>query len=321
MGKTESAAAWEVGPSKSAASSFRRPMKTCQYFHYAQTIDDALEAIGRSAGDVAVLAGGTDLLLDIQQGRHPVVDLMVDITNIPEMQKLELCGDEIFIGAGVTHREIINHALIIEHAMVLVEACGLIGGPQVRNVATLGGNVAHALPAADGTIALMSLDARVEIASEKGRRIAPLADLFKGPGENTLDPRGEILAGMLVPLRKEGQGSAFNRVMRPQGVAIATLNCAVWLHRDGDIIRDVRIAIGPSGPTPRRLTAAESVLRGKQYSDELIVKAYQAVLGEASFRTSRHRATKAYREAMASVLLSDTFHSAWERAAGGRSQR
>ena len=289
-------------------------MKTCQNFHLAKTIDDALAAIKHSAGEVAVLAGGTDLLLDIQQGRHSIVDLMVDITSIPELKKLELRGDEIFIGAGVTHRKITNDSLIIEHARALAEASGLIGGPQVRNVATLGGNVAHALPAADGTIALMSLNARVEIASEKGRRIAPLAELFRGPGQNTLDPRSEILVGILLPLREEGQASAFKRVMRPQGVAIAILNCAVWLHREGELIRDVRISIGPSGPTPRRLADAEAVLRGQPYNVDLIEEAYQAILGEASFRTSRHRATKAYREAMAGVLLSDTFQAAWERA-------
>ena len=133
-----------------------------------------------------------------------------------------------------------------------MEACGLIGGPQVRNTATLGGNVAHALPAADGTIALVALDARVEIASRDGRRLVPILNLFAGVGQSTLLADQEILVGFHLPLRKTGQASAFSRVMRPQGVALPVLNLAVWLERAGDQIHSIRIAIGPSGPVPQR---------------------------------------------------------------------
>jgi carbon-monoxide dehydrogenase medium subunit len=102
--------------------------------------------------------------------------------------------------------------------------------------------------------------------------------------------------------------------MRPQGVAIAILNMAVWLHRAGERVMDVRIAVGPSGPTPSRALAAEQALCSQTLSDERIEQALEALLGEVNFRTSPHRATLMYRREMAGVLLRDTLQSAWQRA-------
>lgn len=289
-------------------------MNICKEFHYAVSVVDALQALEQASGSSRIIAGGTDMLLDLQQGRHDPVHTLVDITNIPELNLLEFRDDEIFIGSAVPHRAITTSPDIKEHAQVLAEASGLIGGPQVRNVATLGGNVAHALPAADGTIALMVTETTVEIASLTERRLAPLAELFKGPGQSTLDPCKEILVGFHLPYKKTGRGSSFKRVMRPQGVAIAILNCATWLHRDGDTIVDVRLSIGPSGPTPKRLTEVENALKGKPFSEAELESAYAILLDSVSFRTSRHRATKEYREEMAGVLFRDTMHTAWQRA-------
>jgi CO/xanthine dehydrogenase FAD-binding subunit len=288
-------------------------MGLCKHYFYSTSIEDALKALQESSNSAKLLAGGTDLLLDLQQGRHAPVDTLVDITNIPELNVLEIREQNIFIGAAVPHRIIASSPIIKEHAQALAEASSLIGGPQVRNVATLGGNVAHALPAADGTIALMALDAWVEVASLENRRRIPLADLFHGPGESTLDPQKDLLVGFYIPQKRKNQGSAFERVMRPQGVAIAILNCAVWLHRDEGMIEDIRISIGPSGPVPKRLSSVENVLQGKQFETPLLNEAYEMILAEASFRTSRHRATHAYREEMARVLLHETFQRAWGR--------
>ena len=148
-------------------------MNLWQNYHLAQSVDDALHALTNAPGDALIIGGGTDLLLDLQQGRHPPVHTLVDVTQIPEMTKLEIRAGELWIGAGVPHRKIVQAPLVREHAQALHEACGLIGGPQVRNTATLGGNVAHSPPAADGTIALMSLDAQAEIAGLNGRRRVP----------------------------------------------------------------------------------------------------------------------------------------------------
>jgi CO/xanthine dehydrogenase FAD-binding subunit len=289
-------------------------MKLSKYFYYTKSVEDALQALQKSQGPRKILAGGTDLLLDLQQGRHPPVATLIDITNIPEMKMLEHRAREIFIGAAVPHRVITTSSTIRLHAEALAEASGLIGGPQVRNVATLGGNIAHALPAADGTIALMALDARAEIATIDGRRLVSLANLFKGPGQSVLDPDKDLLVGFYIAEKLPGQGSAFRRIMRPQGVAIAILNCAVWVQRAGRGIEDIRISIGPSGPTPRRLVEVEDALRGKHPDEDVIESAYQVLLERVNFRTSKHRATQAYRQEMAGVLLRETLHLAWKRA-------
>ena len=260
------------------------------------------------------MAGGTDLLLDISQGRHEPVHTLVDVSRIPELQRVEERRGDLFVGAAAPLSQIVASPLVQARAMALVEAAALIGGPQVRNSATLGGNVAHALPAGDGTIALVALEAQAEVATPKGRQRLPIVDLFRGPGQSTLDPANELLVGFYLPHRTGKTGSAFRRVMRPQGVAIAILNLAVWLAGADDRIVDIHIAAGPSGPVPRRLVAAEAALRGHSFTEEALAGALEALLEEASFRTSRHRASIEYRQHLAGVLLRDTVTAAWERA-------
>jgi carbon-monoxide dehydrogenase medium subunit len=287
-------------------------MNFWQNYHIAESVEDALHTLVSTPGEACFIGGGTDLLLDLQQGRHSPIHALIDVTEIPELNSLEIRSGELFIGAGISHRKILNSPLVQEHADALIEACGLIGGPQVRNTATLGGNVAHALPAADGTIALMALNAEIEIAGLTRRYRVPLANIFLGPGKNSLE--NELLVGFYLPTKTPGDASAFRRVMRPQGVAIAILNLGVWLHRDGDLIADVRIAVGPSGPVPIRMTQAEESLRGNPLTDEFFSKATECILDQASFRTSRHRATSSYRQHVVGVLLEDTLSDAFMRA-------
>jgi carbon-monoxide dehydrogenase medium subunit len=289
-------------------------MKICENYHLANSIDDALNVMGDSLGDSRLIAGGTDLLLDIQQGRHPPVHTLIDVSEIPEMTTLEVRGDSLFIGAAVVHRVIHESPLVSKHCYALREACGLIGGSQVRNTATIGGNVAHALPAADGTIALTALDAKAEVVSISENKIVPITELFLGPGKSILKQNNAILIGFYVDLIESRQASAFSRIMRPQGVAIAILNTAIWLQRKGDIIDDIRIAVGPSGPVPRRMNKTEDVLRSKLLNDEIMHQAHQVLLSEAHFRTSPHRTSKTYREKMAGVLLKQAAYEAFTRS-------
>ena len=290
-------------------------MKTCQNFLLATSIDNALTALSQTEGEVAVLAGGTDLLLDIQQGRHRRVDLLVDISSIPEMKILEETEGYIYIGAAVTHKQIISSMLLMENALCVVEGCGLIGGPQVRNVATIGGNVSHALPAGDGTISLLALDTEVEISSLNGRRWEPLIDIFTGPGKVTFDRDKELVTRFRFKKRIGKEGSAFHRVMRPQGVAIAILNMASWVSLDEEgNFKDLRIAIGPAGPKPFRGFETESFLKGKHLTEAVLIEAAHILDGEVNFRTSKHRATKEYRHKLLPVLLKEVLPLAVSRA-------
>ncbi len=284
-----------------------------KYYHLAKNIPDALHVLTQAPGPARLISGGTDLLLDLQQGRHSPVHTLVDVTHVPEMSIIEIRQDRLFVGAAVSLNSIVASPLVQRHAQALVEAAGLIGGPQVRNTATLGGNVAHALPAGDGTIALLALEALAEVANQRGLRQVPMRELFLGPGRSALDPQNDMLVGFYLPLRSTGQGSAFKRVMRPQGVAIAILNSAVWVQREGERIAGIRIAMGPAGPTPFRALAAEETLRMQLMDEESVSRAIETLLAEARFRTSPHRATLEYRREMANILLTDSLTLAWHR--------
>src|SRR4029077_6211970 len=131
----------------------------------------------------------------------------------PELLNIREDGNTILIGAGVTHTSIVKSQMIVAGPPCLVESCGVVGGPQVRNVATLGGNVAHALPAGDGTTSLMALNAEVNVAWGDGRREwLPLAQIFKGPGISALDSSKDILVAFRFPLTNKQEGTAFNRI-------------------------------------------------------------------------------------------------------------
>ena len=291
-------------------------MPTYNKYLIPNSIQDVLRVLSEYApGSVRLVAGGTDLLLDLRQGRHAPLEALVDVNSIPELQRFEIQDDHLYIGAAVPLNEITESPMVIEHAQALSEATGLIGGPQVRNTATLGGNVAHALPAGDGTISLLSLNAIVQIAGKEGIREVPLIELYAGPGKSTLDPQGELIVGFILSIRKAGQASSFKRVMRPQGVALPILNMSVWLEREGDTIKDIRVAVGPAGRTPQIGKAAENVMRGKVLTDALVDEALEALLESISLRTSKLRATKEYRVHLTGVLLRDVVKCAWERAA------
>lgn len=289
-------------------------MNLWQDYKKPASVVEAIHFLTSAAGPAIPIAGGTDLLLDMKQGRHAPVHTLVDLTFVTEMKALELRGDELFIGAAVAVNRVATDPLVAAHAGALVEAANLIAGPQVRNTATIGGNVAHALPAADGTIALTALAAEAEVASPAGTRRIPFTALFAGPGKSSLNKKEEIIVGFYLPQSRPGQASCFKRIMRPQGVALPILNCAVWLSRAADTIEDVHIAVGPGGATPFRATSAEDSLRGAAFSQEALARALDALLAQAQFRTSARRASADYRRHIVDGLFKDVFQTAWNRA-------
>lgn len=289
-------------------------MNLWQNYVRPKNLTEAMDAFAHAPRPLLPIAGGTDLLLDLEQGRHSPVQTLVDVTSIAEMTLLEIRGDELYIGASVPVNRVAASPTVAHHAQALTEACNLIAGPQVRNVATLGGNVAHALPAADGTIALLALDAKAEVASPAGIRRLPFRELFLGPGKSALKHGEELLVGFYLALTKPHQASCFKRIMRPQGVALPILNCAVWLERENAAIKDIRIAVGPGGGTPFRATQAEDALRAKSLTAETFESALDALLAQAQFRTSARRASADYRRHIVSGLFRDVIETAWKRA-------
>ncbi len=289
------------------------------YYHTPSTVDEALDLLARYAGNARVIAGGTDLLLDIRQGHQPRPEALVDITCIKGLNTVRQDHATLTIGAGVTHTQIVQSPVIAARATCLVESCGVVGGPQVRNVGTLGGNVAHALPAGDGTTSLVALDAEVEIVQNGKRRWVPIRAMFRGPGESLLDPTRDLLVQMRFPLCSAREATAFKRIMRPQGVALPILGCAVWIRLDevGERYDDVRICIGPVAKTPARAEAVEEVLRGQIANDDATENAVATAHESLSPRTSKYRATADYRREMIDVLLRRVLPLAVNRARTG----
>lgn len=282
----------------------------------AESLEEALDSLAESSGATCPVAGGTDLLIELSQARHPAVETLVDVTRIPELGSLERRGDELFIGAAVSVARVAASPLVREHAAAVAEACAHIGGPQVRTTATLGGNVAHALPAADGMIALAALDAVAEVAGRSGTRRLPILELFLGPGRSVLRAGNELLIGFSLPLRLQGEASAFSRIMRPQGVALPILNAAVWLARDGERVRGARLVVAPSGPVPLRSTSIERLITGRIFDEALLGDVRRAIPAEFSFRSSRQRAGADYRYSVCPGLVEEVISAAWRRADG-----
>ncbi|GMR09797.1 MAG: xanthine dehydrogenase family protein subunit M [Anaerolineae bacterium] len=286
---------------------YLRPQNLADALHTLAALSDSGEA-------VAVVAGGTDILLDLDQGRHAAVETLVDVTAVEEMLEIRQVDETVHIGAAVPLREVIDDALVRANATALVEACELIGGPQVRNVATLGGNVAHALPAADGTIALLALGAEAQVASAQGATWIPMEELFVSPGEPSFDRAHDLVVRFRFPALREGEASAFRRIMRPQGVAIAILNMGARLRSDeSGIIQEARLAIGPAGPRPRRAWATEQAIEGNMLDEDSFWRALNALREEVSLRTSPHRATAEYRSHLLASLLRQTLVAALSR--------
>jgi CO/xanthine dehydrogenase FAD-binding subunit len=291
-------------------------MNLWQNYLSPRTLSEAVGELDSAAPPVVPIAGGTDLLVDLVEGKHPPLKTLLDLTRVQEMTSVELRDDGLFVGAAVPLTGVARNELVMKHAPALVEACDLIGGPQVRNVATLGGNVAHALPAADGTIALLALDAKVEIASTAGSSYRPIGDMFAGPGKSTLAAGKELIVGFLIPQRHITEASSFRRIMRPQGVALPIINLSVWLRREGEEILGARIAVGPGGPKPWRAFAAEEAMAGKTGQRAALEEALHAILEHVKFRTSPRRATTEYRNQLVESLFRQTALAAWNGVAG-----
>jgi CO/xanthine dehydrogenase FAD-binding subunit len=289
--------------------------KFCDEYLRPDSVEEALAALVGSDGLARVIAGGTDLLLDIDQGRHPPVHRLVDVSGVPEMNAVQETNHSVTFGAAIPLRKLVRHPLIRTHALAVAEAGDLIGGPQVRSVATLGGNVAHALPAGDGTIALLALDAEAQLVNPDGRRWVPVETLFRAPGETSFDRGSVLISAFRVAKLGPNEASAFERVMRPQGVAIAILNMGCWLKAAPDgLIADVRLAIGPAGPRPLRAHQTEAALKGRPLDSAALTDAQRVLLEETRLRTSPHRATSDYRRHLTGVLLERTLNAAHARA-------
>lgn len=264
----------------------------------ARDLADAIAALS-DAPTWKPVCGGTDLLVQMHFGRLKV-DGVVDIWGLLS-REIEQRGDGIHLGAGVTCAQLARSPLIRDHLPALWEAARTMGSPQIRNRATLGGNIGNASPAADMVPALMVDEAEVVIRNASGDVRMPLHRVFEGPGRTVLEP-GDLVVEIVVPAPPEPSYARFDKLGFRQAQVIAAVNMSIRATGEGGGLDAVRVAWGSVAPTPVRSPAVEGILMGAALTDRTIAGAVDAISSDIA-PIDDHRASAAYRLAVAQSFL------------------
>lgn len=269
-----------------------------------ETLDQALAMLAEFDGSARVIAGGTDVVPELRSRKHKA-SVLVDISRLPDMDGIEMDGGSIRLGPLATHARVAASELIRDKAAVLAEGCGWVGSPQIRNVATVGGNLVSGQPAADASLPLLALDAEVTIAGPQGERRAPLADFFLDLGKTAIDPGREIMTGISFSALGENQGACYQRLAQRKALVLPMLACATVVKVDpaSKTFAGVALSLGPVAPTPMRERAAEEMLMGQPIGKEIIAKAADSASAQCSPRDSLLRGSCDYRQAMVRVFV------------------
>lgn len=287
-----------------------------QAFDYvaAQNVDEVVSLLSQDGKQSRILAGGTDLLVQMREGRLKA-ERLIDIKAIPEAGELIYSPVRgLQLGAAVSCFRIAGNPAVANAYPGLIDAIALIGGVQVQGRATVGGNLGNASPAADSIPALIVHEAICEIAGPDGRRQVPVEAFCTGPGQTVLR-KGEFLVKLLVPPPKPGLGAHYLRFIprNEMDIAVAGVGAAVQLDERGDVIQSARIALGAVAPTPLFVPAAGEALAGRKVSDEAIEGAAQ--IARAAVRPiGDMRGSEAQRKHLAAVLTRRALRKAVERA-------
>ena len=286
-------------------------MQTPQY-QAPTTIDAAVELLGANA-NARVIAGGTDLLVQVRSGL-PEPSTWVDVKRIPDLTQIEVTGGGLRLGAAVPAAEIFENETIRTLFPGLAEATDLIGSAQIQGRASLGGNLCNASPAADTTPALIVLDAQCVIAGPDGERVVSALDFVTGPGENVLR-RGELLVEFQIANPPPRSADAYLRLIPRTEMDIAVVGAGVslTLAKDG-ACSAARIAIGAVAPTARLVRAAADAIVGGNLDEERLARAAQAASAAANPIDDK-RGTVDYRRKVVGVLVKRAIRIAAERAA------
>jgi CO/xanthine dehydrogenase FAD-binding subunit len=286
-----------------------------QKFEYLTpaTIDEAISLLVSHGERARYISGGTDVMVKVKEGKiHP--HYLVSLRRLQGLDRMTYKDGELRIGATVTHRMLELSPIIKRHFPILMDAVTHIGSVQIRNVATIGGNIVNAVPSADGAIPLITLGARVRMRGPKGERSMALEDLFIGPGQTLLEP-GEILLEFVVPPHPPRTGAAYVKHTRREAMELPLLGVAVLLSLGSDMVTcaDARIGLGVLAPTPMRAKNTEKLLKGRELTEDVLTEAGKAAAEECKARDSI-RGEAWYRRDMVEVLVPRMARLAVERA-------
>jgi carbon-monoxide dehydrogenase medium subunit len=276
-----------------------------------QSLDDCLKILADHGGRAKLLAGGTDLLPQMKNGLLKPA-LVVDLSGIARVRQIDNGGQGLRIGAAVTARELELSPALGGGYRSIAESAALVGSLQVRNLATVGGNLCNAAPSADMAPPLVALEAQAVIAGAKGERRVPIADFFTGVRQTVLAPN-ELLVELIIPAPGPNSGGQYLRHTPRRELDIAVVGVASQLTMANGRCAKARIALASVAPTPVRATAAERALEGQALTPELIERAATLAI-EAAKPISDQRGSIEFRKHLVRVLTRRTLVTARERA-------
>ena len=260
-----------------------------------QDLSKALDFVNERGSDTTILAGGTDVMIDMRSGTLQSKYLL-DISRLSDLREIKTKDTELTIGAAVTISEISSSELIGRYAPALQKAADRFAGRQVRNIATIGGNVAHCSPCGDTIPPLLIHDAEVVVVKSQGRRVVSIEEIAGGPYHCTLRPDEIITHFVLKPKPGDVEFSNFQKIGRRKELAIARMSMAAMARRESDkSISFIRFALGACTPTPHRFREIEKMLLGK-VPDEILLWKAGRLLADCMLEVTGRRPSAVYKE-------------------------
>lgn len=276
------------------------------------TLEEALRLLSEKGSEAVLYAGGSDVLVSMKEGEiRP--KYLIDIKGLKELCKIKSENGHLSLGPLVTWNALINSDSLPARLDIFREAAKVFASPQVRNAATVGGNICTASPSCDMGPVLLVLDTELEVVGKKGKRTVRIGDFFRGRKQTSL-AKDEILTSIRVKIPSEATGTAFLK-RRRTGVDLAIVNVAVAVEVKKGVFENVKIALGGVAPTPMRAAKAEEELRGVACSDENVKNAAQTASGETS-PIGDVRASAEYRREVSKVLVRRAIEVALEKIGG-----
>ena len=285
-----------------------------QEYYRPETIEEALTLLSENGDDAGIIAGGTDLIVRKKKGIK-LPDKVISISEIKGLDAIQYDENSgLKVGSTATMADIASNETVFEKYTALAESAGVLAEQVIRRQATVGGNLCNAAPSAETSTPLLALGASVCLTSRSGDRVIPLEELFLGPGK-TSKAKDEILTAIKLPPPSPHGGSIYLKHTRRHGADLAVVGVAVNVEMDGNIVKDIKIALGSVAPTVIRAKDAEQILLGKTADPELIKAAGDAAADDSK-PISDVRSSADYRKEIVAVLTRRGIEEAIKRANG-----